>query len=169
MELTAFIPHELLAHWQNLNVALSKSRPCCALAGLPCSLYLEFGIEFTHYHTPQSASPAGGKEVQLDLPVFCISSRDAHKLEGRFRSEKGSIFSSLLHTEILQLRQHVHSLTGEHSPRLYSNLSRRLSVHRGPRPHASRQSSATFLGSVACRLRLILSPDCILSIKALAT
>lgn len=41
-----------------------------------------------------------------------MSSRDAHKLEGRFRSEKGSIFNSVEHTEILQLRQHVHSLTG---------------------------------------------------------
>lgn len=59
----------------------------------------------------------------MDLPVFCVSSRDAHKLERRFRSEKGNIFTSLEHTEILQLRQHVHSLTGNPSPLLCFNPS----------------------------------------------
>ena len=99
-----------------------------------------FGIEPLTLHFAMF-SPAGGKEVQLDLPVFCISSRDAHKLEGRFRSEKGCIFSSLLHTEVLQLRQHVHSLTGEHSARFHSGLPHWLSLQYELRRVASRQSS----------------------------
>lgn len=70
--------------------------------------------------------------MQLDLPVFCVSSCDAHKLEGRFRSEKGNIFGSIEHTEILQLRQHVHGLTGVPTPDLQQlgRASRRaLPIH----------------------------------------
>lgn len=62
--------------------------------------------------------------------MFCISARDAHKMEGRFRSEKGNVFSSIEHTQILQLRQHVHSLTGGSEPamRAHSALLRVLLI-----------------------------------------
>ena len=40
-----------------------------------------------------------------------MSSRDNHKLEGRLRNEKKSTFSKVEHTEIQQLRSHVHELT----------------------------------------------------------
>ncbi|KAK9813950.1 hypothetical protein WJX73_006361 [Symbiochloris irregularis] len=75
----------------------------------------------------QAGGGSSSKEVQTDLPVFCVSSRDAHKLEKRFKKEKGNIFTALEHTEILQLRQHVHSLTEVGRQHAAKVLSSRLS------------------------------------------
>lgn len=48
---------------------------------------------------------------EMDLPVFCISARDAQRLEGRFKKDgKPSAFSRLDHTEVPSLRDHVHDV-----------------------------------------------------------
>ncbi|KAK9844653.1 hypothetical protein WJX74_005184 [Apatococcus lobatus] len=54
---------------------------------------------------------ASSSQQQKELPVFCVSARDCHKLEGRLRSEKKSTFNKVEHTEIQQLRGHIHELT----------------------------------------------------------
>ncbi|KAG2445202.1 hypothetical protein HYH02_008670 [Chlamydomonas schloesseri] len=44
----------------------------------------------------------------IDLPVFCVSSREAQKLEGIVRRDrKASVFSKLADTQLPKLRQHV--------------------------------------------------------------
>ena len=55
---------------------------------------------------------AGG-ETQAQLPVFCVSARDCHRIEGRLPAEsKKATFSVVKHTEVPDLRAHVHHLTG---------------------------------------------------------
>ena len=55
---------------------------------------------------------AGDKQVQL--PVFCVSARDCHRIEGRLPSEsKKATFSTVRNTQLPELRAHVHALTGE--------------------------------------------------------
>jgi hypothetical protein len=52
-----------------------------------------------------------------ELPVFCVSAKDCQRLEGR-TSKDGppSAFTKLEHTELPQLRAHVHHVTGRVMP-----------------------------------------------------
>ncbi len=52
-----------------------------------------------------------------ELPVFCVSAKDCQRLEGR-TSKDGppSAFTKLEHTELPQLRAHVHHVTGRLMP-----------------------------------------------------
>lgn len=65
-----------------------------------------------------AASPVGKqqrKQVEQELPVFCVSAKDCQRLEGR-TSKDGppSTFTKLEHTEMPQLRAHVHHVTGQY-------------------------------------------------------
>ena len=52
-------------------------------------------------------------EGQTTLPVFCVSARDCHRIEGRLPSEnKKATFSAVKDTQLPELRAHVHTLTG---------------------------------------------------------
>ncbi|KAL4423152.1 hypothetical protein ABPG77_007805, partial [Micractinium sp. CCAP 211/92] len=86
---------------------------------------------------------AGGSRAaaaaDIDLPVYCISARDAQKLEGRCRKD-GPVgaFSRLEHTEVPALRGHVH------------DIARRGRIHTARSLAASLSS---FLVSTALLLR----------------
>ena len=53
------------------------------------------------------------KQPEQELPVFCVSAKDCQRLEGR-TSKDGppSAFTKLEYTEMPQLRDHVHHVTG---------------------------------------------------------
>jgi hypothetical protein len=57
------------------------------------------------------------KVADQELPVFCVSAKDCQRLEGR-TSKDGplSAFTKLEHTELPQLRAHVHHVTGRMLP-----------------------------------------------------
>ena len=61
---------------------------------------------------PSSKKPS--KQGAQELPVFCVSAKDCQRLEGR-TSKDGppSAFTKLEFTEMPQLRQHVHHVTGK--------------------------------------------------------
>ena len=55
-----------------------------------------------------------GKAKDADLPVFCVSAKDCQRLEGRTSRDGAPVaFTKVDHTEIPQLRAHIHHLTGK--------------------------------------------------------
>ncbi|KAG2439503.1 hypothetical protein HXX76_004857 [Chlamydomonas incerta] len=65
-------------------------------------------IEMLQQSGDQADAPAALDVDAIDLPVFCVSSREAQKLEGIVRRDrKPSVFSKLADTQLPRLRSHV--------------------------------------------------------------
>ena len=90
-------------------------------------------------------------EVARNLPVFCVSSRAYHKLQGRFRQEADVPgFMNVKDTQIPQLQQHCRELTIKSRTNacnlFLSSLSQMLNslslwaVNDSPRPNISTES-----------------------------
>ena len=83
---------------------------------LACSPQSSLCIAAVGAGTVAAALPAShkpSKQAEQELPVFCVSAKDCQRLEGR-TSKDGppSAFTKLEYTEMPQLRQHVHHVTG---------------------------------------------------------
>ena len=79
-----------------------------------CKCFVGFAAEGTSSTALPTLKKREGKAQDADLPVFCVSAKDCQRLEGR-TSKDGppSAFTKLEHTEVPQLREHIHHLTGK--------------------------------------------------------
>ena len=79
-----------------------------------CKCFVGFAAEGTSSTALPTLKTREGKAQDADLPVFCVSAKDCQRLEGR-TSKDGppSAFTKLEHTEVPQLRVHIHHLTGK--------------------------------------------------------
>lgn len=88
----------------------------CADLPTPASGIRELDQEIAEEEDAENFNPEEEKrdydEVGRNLPVFCVSSRAYHKLQGRFRQEANVPgFEGLEETGIPQLQQHCKVLT----------------------------------------------------------